>query len=144
MRKILRSRIVFRLIAALWFPIGLMTGLGCNGAPIGSYDFHPLPPPPNPTFGPPIAEMDSTGVQHVYWKVTSPPSPPLSNMWVYVTNSDLNSGASVRAASDGSYVTRIEGQEGDSILFSFGAAYGESKWSLCRPLHEGEATDSCQ
>jgi hypothetical protein len=143
MSKIFRSRMVFRLIAALLFPIGLAGGLGCNGSPVGEYTFHPLPPPPNPTFGPPTTEMDGTGAQHVYWKVTSPASSGLSDIWVYLTNSDLNSGVSVRAASDGSYATRIEGQEGDSILFSFGAAYGETKWDMCRPLHEGEATTPC-
>lgn len=144
MRKILCSRIIFRLIAALLFPVGLAATAGCNGSPIGDYTFHPLPPPPNPTFGPPTAEMDSAGVQHVYWKVASPPSPELRDIWVYVTNSDMNAGVIVRATSDGSYATRIEGQEGDWILFSFGAAYGETRSNMCRPLHEGEATVPCQ
>jgi len=142
MREFLCSKKVLRLLASLLFVIVLTSGIACDSPPIGT-PWVPIPPP-NPSFGPPTQELDSAGVSHLYWKVTSPPSSELDDLWVYVTNIDMGSGVSVRAAHDGSYVTRIEGQEGDWIIFSFGAAYGETRWNMCRPLHEGEATQDCQ
>ncbi|HJX52552.1 MAG TPA: hypothetical protein VJ801_07290 [Polyangia bacterium] len=141
MRHLLRTRSLsrLRLIAALLFPLLLTAGVSCNAAPVGS-NYIPIPPP-SPTFGPPIAELDSAGVAHTYWKVTSPPSSGLSDLWVYLENIDLGAGASVRAAQDGSYTTRVEGQQDDRIVFGFGASDNEIR---CWPLREGLADTPCQ
>jgi len=116
-----------------------MVGASCTAPPVGSL-FVPIPPP-NPTFGPPTSEIDSDGVSHTYWKVTSPPSSELSAFWVYLTNIDMGRGASVQAAQDGSYATQVEGQQGDRILIGFGAPDNET---MCRPLREGLADVPCQ
>jgi hypothetical protein len=137
MRHLLRNRSILRSIAALVFPLVLTAGVSCNAPAIGS-PFVPIPPP---IFGPPTPEIDSAGVTHTYWKVTSPPSPALSDLWVYLTNMNMGSGVIVRAALDGSYTTRIEGQQGDPILFNFGSLDGTA---MCRPLREGVADTPCQ
>ena len=137
MKHLLRSRFILRLIAALVFPILLAVGVSCN-APAISSPFVPIPPP---TFDAPTPEIDSAGVTHTYWKVTSPPSSNLSNLWVYLTNINMGSGVIVLTAQDGSYTTRIEGQQGDPIRFNFGSLDGES---MCRPLREGLADTPCQ
>jgi hypothetical protein len=137
MRHFLRNRLILRLLAALVFPLLLTAGVSCNAPAIGS-PFSPIPPP---TFGAPTPETDSAGVTHTYWSVTSPPSGDLSNLWVYLTNMNMGSGVIVRAAQDGSYTTRIEGQQGDPILFRFGSLDGAT---MCRPLREGVADTPCQ
>jgi len=68
--------------------------------------------------------------------VTSPPSSPLSESWVYLTNIDMGRGVSVQAAQDGSYSTQLEGQQGDQIIISVQAPGLET---ICRPLREGLA-----
>jgi hypothetical protein len=141
MKLLLRSILLLRLTAALVFPLLLTVGVACNAPAVGS-PYIPIPPPPNPTFGSPTSEIDSAGVTHTYWKVTSPPSSELSDLWVYLTNIDMGSGTIVRAAQDGSYATRVEGQPGDRILFGFGAPDGPI--TLCRPLREGVAEVPCQ
>jgi hypothetical protein len=142
MRQLQLSTRILRLLAALLFPLFLMVGVSCNAPAIGDF-FHPLPPP-DPTFGPPTPEIDSAGVTHIYWQVTSPASAELSDVWVYLTNIGLGRGVSVQAAQDGSYTTRIEGQQGDRILFGFGAPYDETNQTMCRPLREGLADAACQ
>ena len=139
MRHLLRTRSLVRLIAALVFSLLLTVGASCNAPPVGS-GFIPIPPP-DPTFGSPTPEIDSAGVTHVYWKVTSPPSSGLSALFVYLTNLDMGSGTITRAAQDGSYEARLEGQQDDWILLTFGAPDGQS---MCRPLREGLAAVSCQ
>jgi len=138
MRNLPGTRSILSLIAAVAFPFLLTVGVACSSPEIGS-PFVPIPPP-DPTFGPPTGETDSAGLLHVYWKVTSPPSRPLSEMWVYLANVDMGSGAIVRAAVDGSYTTRVEGQQGDRVFFTFGSPDGET-W--CWPLREGQATVPC-
>ena len=138
MRHLIETRSVLRLIAALVFSVLLTAGAACNAPPVGPYSYIPIPPP---TFGPPTSEIDSAGVAHTYWKVTSPPSPELGNIWVYLRNLDMGSGVSVRAAQDGSYTTQVEGQQGERILFGFGASDNETR---CWPLREGLADTPCQ
>jgi hypothetical protein len=139
MRNLLRRRSLLRLIAALAFPVLLTASVACTSTPVGQYSpFVPIPPP---TFGSPTSEIDSAGVTHTYWGVTSPPSLDLSDIWVYLRNLDMGSGANVRAGQDGSYTTRIEGQQGDRILFGFGAPDNET---MCWPLREGLADTPCQ
>ena len=140
MKLLLRSILLLRLPAALVFPLLLTVGVACNAPAVGS-PYIPIPPPPNPTFGSPTSEIDSAGVTHVYWKVTSPPSSGLSALFVYLTNLDMGSGTITRAAQDGSYEARLEGQQDDWILLTFGAPDGQS---MCRPLREGLAAVSCQ
>ena len=140
MRSLLRSKSILRLMAAMVFPLLLAVGVSCNAPAIAS-PYIPIPPP---TFGPPTAEIDSDGVTHTYWKVTSPPSSALSDIYVYLTNIDMGPGTVgliVRTAQDGSYSTRIEGQQGDRIQFNFGSLDGEA---MCRPLREGVADTPCQ
>ena len=139
MNQSLRSRSFLRLIAALAFPLLLTVCVSCNAAPVGS-GYMPIPPP-NPTFGSPTPELDSAGVTHTYWKVTSPPSWQLSALWVYLRNIDTGLGVSVQADLDGSYTTRVEGQQDDQILFGFGAPNVDL---MCRPLREGLADVPCQ
>jgi len=139
MRPMFPNRSILRLIAAGAFSLLLTAGVACNSPAIGS-PFSPIPPP-DPTFGPPTGETDSAGVSHVYWKVTSPPSQALLDQWVYLANLDLGAGVIVLAASDGSYVTRTEGQEDDRIEFTFGSPDGKSR---CRLLREGLANVPCQ
>jgi hypothetical protein len=139
MRHLLRKRFILRLVAALMLPLVLTVGSSCNAPAIGSY-YIPIPPP-DPTFGPPTAETDSDGIAHTYWKVTSPPSSPLSESWVYLTNIDIGRGVSVQAAQDGSYSTQVEGQQGDQIIISVQAPDIET---ICRPLREGLANVACQ
>jgi hypothetical protein len=136
MRHPLRRR---RLIGGFVFALLLAAGVSCNAPAVGS-PFVPIPPP-NPTFGPPTPEIDSGGVTHTYWKVTGPPSPQLSNLWVYLINIEMGEGTIELAAQDGSYETRIEGQQGDRILFSVGTP---SRETMCRPLREGLADVPCQ
>ena len=143
MRRLLRSRFILHLIAAVVFPLLLTAGLSCNAPAIGS-PYMPIPPP---TFGPATQEIDSDGVAHTNWKVTGPASPELPvlfDIYVYLTNIDMGPGtvgSIARTAQDGSYATRIEGQQGDRILFNFGSLDGES---MCRPLREGVADTPCQ
>jgi len=137
MRHLLRSRPIVRLMAALVFPILLIAVVSCS-APAVTSPFVPIPPP---TFGPPTPEIYSDVVTHTYWKVTSPPSSQLSDLWVYLTNIDMGFGTIVLAAPDGSYTTRIEGQQGDRIVFNFGSLEGQA---MCRPLREGVADTPCQ
>jgi hypothetical protein len=139
MRHSLRSRSILRFIATLVFPVLLTVGGSCNGPDVGS-PYFPIPPP-NPSFGPPTQAIDSDGVAHTYWKVTSPPSAELSHVYVYLTNIDRGSGTIVLAAQDGSYTTLVEGQQGDRIVFDFGAL---NNYTMCRPLREGVADTSCQ
>ena len=112
MRRLLRSRFILHLIAAVMFPLLLTAGLSCNAPAIGS-PYMPIPPP---TFGPATQEIDSEGITHTYWKVTGPPSPELPELfdiYVYLTNIDMGPGtvgSIARTAQDGSYTTRIEGQ----------------------------------
>jgi hypothetical protein len=130
-------------MAVVLLSSGLTLGAGgCGSPPIGS-PFSPIPPP-EPTFGPGTPELDSKGVRHLYWTVTSPPVARLSNIWVYVDNDNLGAGVSLRASADGSYATRIEGQEGDRILFGFGAAFVDSELRLCRLLYAGLANTPCR
>jgi hypothetical protein len=132
-----------RILVVALLSTGLTLGVGgCTSPPMSS-PFVPIPPP-DPTFGPGTSELDGAGASHLYWKVTSPPADQLSNVWVYVDNSNLGVGVSVRASSDGSYTTRIEGQEGDRIRFGFGSSFVDAEWRLCRPLHEGLADTPCQ
>lgn len=138
MRNLLGSRSLLHLMAALAFAVLLTAGAACNAPPVGPYSYIPIPPP---TFGAPTSEVDGAGVTHTYWEVTSPPSSGLSDIWVYLRNLDMGSGASVRAAQDGSYTTRIEGQQDDRILFGFGAPDNET---ICWPLREGLANTPCQ
>jgi len=133
----IRGRSIVRLVAAVLFPLLLTVGASCNAPAIGS-PFIPIPPP-NPTFGPATSQIDSDGIAHTYWKVTSPPSSELSDLWVYLANFNMGVGASVQAAQDGSYRTQAEGQPGDWIEFGFGAPYGEASQTMCRPLREGLA-----
>lgn len=140
MRHLLRNRSILRLIAALIFPVLLTVGASCNGYEVGS-PYFPIPPP-DPSFGPPTQAIDSDGVAHTYWKVTSPPSAELSHVYVNLTNIDRGSGTIVRAAQDGSYATLVEGQQGDRIVFDFVGAL--NNYSMCRPLQEGLADTSCQ
>jgi hypothetical protein len=139
MRHLIRNRWILGMIAALVSPLVLTVGVSCTAPAVGSL-FIPIPPP-NPTFGPPTSETDSDGVAHTYWKVTSPPSSELSDLWVYLTNIDMGRGVSVQAAQDGAYATQVEGQQGDRIVIGFGAPYNES---MCRPLGEGLAEVPCQ
>jgi hypothetical protein len=141
MRHLIRNRSILRLIAALVFPFLLTVGGSCTAPAVGDF-FHPIPPP-DPTFGPPTAETDSDGIAHTYWKVTSPPSPSsdYSYVWVYLTNENRSLGVSVQAAQDGAYTTQVEGQQGDQIIFGFGAPDRET---MCRPLREGLANVPCQ
>ena len=139
MRNLLRNIFTRRLVAAFMLLLVLAVGVSCNAPAIGSY-YIPIPPP-DPTFGPPTPEIDSDGVTHTYWKVTSPPSSQLSDLWVYLTNIDMGFGTIVLAAPDGSYTTRIEGQQGDRIVFNFGSLEGQA---MCRPLREGVADTPCQ
>ena len=144
MNKILGTRLghrLRRLLAMALLSSGLAVG-GCSAPELGS-PYVPIPPP-NPTFGPATPELDSAGNSHTYWKVTSPAAAQLSDVWVYVDNNNLGVGVSLRALTDGSYSTRIEGQEGDRILFGFGASYADAEWRLCRPLHAGLANQPCQ
>ncbi len=131
-----------RLLAVVLLSSGVALG-GCNAPELGS-PYVPIPPP-DPRFDPLGPEIDSAGISHTYWKVTSPPADhQLRNVWVYIDNSDLGMGVSLRASIDGSYTTRIEGQEGDRILFGFGGDYANAEWRLCRLLHEGLADKRCQ
>ena len=139
MSQSLLSRILLRLAAALLLPTVLAVGGGCNAPPIGS-PFVPIPPP---VFGPEIQETDSAGVEHNYWSVASSPSRGLSFRWVYLDNLDLGAGASVRAAADGSYTTRIEGQKDDRIEFGVELSDRSVSWSMCYFLHEGTADAPC-
>jgi hypothetical protein len=141
MRHLIRNRSILRLISAIVFSFLLTMGGSCTAPPVGDF-FHPIPPP-DPTFGPPTAETDSDGIAHTYWKVTSPPSlsPELSYIWVYLTNTTMRNGVSVQAAQDGAYSTQVEGQQGDQIIFGFGAPYRDA---ICRPLQEGLADVPCQ
>jgi hypothetical protein len=138
--RTLRRFLVVLLLS--WGP-ALALG-GCSSPPVGS-PFIPIPPP-NPTIGPATPELDSAGVSHTYWKITSPAEPHFSNTWVYVDNDSLGVGVSLRTSADGSYATRIEGQEGDRILFGFGSSFAEADFDsrLCRPLREGLADTPCQ
>jgi hypothetical protein len=138
MRHLLRTRFVLRLIAAAVLSLLLTAGTVCTSAPVGPYSYIPIPPP---SLGAPTSEIDSAGGAHTYWKVTSPASSDLSYLWVYLTNIDMGAGTIVRAAQDGSYTTRVEGQPGDRILFSFGAPDGPT---MCWPLREGLANAPCQ
>jgi hypothetical protein len=140
--RLLPYRSLLRLLSAVLLAFGLTVGGACSSPPVGS-PFVPIPPP-DPTFGPPTSELDSTGASRIYWKISSPPSTQLRSIWVYVDNSNLGLGVSLRASEDGSYTTRIEGQEGDRILFGFGAAFADAELRLCRPLREGLASSSCQ
>jgi len=133
---------LIRTLTALFFALVVTVGLACSAPPMSS-PFVPIPPP-NPTFGPPTSELDSAGVSHTYWPITSPPASQLRNMWIYVDNANLGKGVSLRALDDGSYATRIEGSEGDRILFGFGAAYPDADQRMCRPLHEGLADTPCR
>lgn len=130
------------LVAAL-LSFGLATGVGGCGAPPMGSPLQPIPPP-DPTIEPGILEMDAAGVGHLYWKVTSPPESQLGHVWIYLNNDNLGVGVSLRALADGSYSTRIEGQEGDRILFGFGASYTEAEVRFCRPLRAGLATTPCR
>jgi len=141
MRHLHLGRSLGRLLAALLFLLLLAAGVSCNGYAVGP-DYIPIPPPA--TFGSPTSEIDSAGVTHTYWSVTSPASPDLSDLWVYLTNVDMGSGTIVRAARDGSYATRIEGHAGDWIMFGFGAPYGQTSQTMCRTLREGLADVACQ
>jgi hypothetical protein len=138
MRHLLRSQVSLRLIEVVVFALLLAAGVSCNAPAVGS-PFVPIPPP-NPTFGPPTPELDSDGVTRTYWKVTSPPSPQLSDFWVYLTNINMDEGTIERAAQDGSYETRIEGQQDNQIRFTFGSPDGET---MCWPLREGLAEVPC-
>lgn len=137
MRHLRRNIFILRLVAALILPVVLASGVSCNAPAIG---FMPIPPP-NPTFGPPTSEIDSDGIAHTYWKVTSPPFWQLSDFWVYLSNIDMGRGVSVQAAQDGSYTTRVEGQPGDQIIIDFQNPGYET---ICRPLREGLADLACQ
>jgi hypothetical protein len=136
------GRRIRRNLAMMLLSLSLPLGAGCSGPPVVS-PYNPIPPP-DPTFGPPTPELDSSGISHIYWNVTSPHAAQLSNTWIYVDNSNLGIGVSLRAQADGSYFTRIEGREGDRILFGFGAAYSDAEVRKCRPLREGEAKTGCQ
>ena len=138
MRHLLRSQVCLRLIGVVVLALLLAAGVSCTAPAVGS-PFVPIPPP-NPTFGPPTQEFDSDGLPHTYWKVTSPPSPQLSDFWVYLTNIDMGEGVSKRAAQDGSYEIRVEGQEGDQILFAFDTP---DVRTMCWPLREGLAEVPC-
>jgi len=138
MRNLLCSGSLLRLIAALVFSLLLTAGTACTSPPVGPYSYVPIPPP---TFGAPASEIDSAGVTHTYWAVTSPPSSDLSDIWVYLRNLDMGTGASVLTAQDGSYSTRIEAQEGDRILFGFGVSDNDT---ICWPLRVGLADTPCQ
>lgn len=137
MRNLLRNIFTRRLVAAFMLLLVLAVGVSCNAPAIG---FMPIPPP-NPTFGQPTSEIDSEGVGHTYWKVTSPPAWKLSDLWVYLSNIDMGRGVSVQAAQDGSYATRVEGQPGDQIIIDFRDPGYET---ICRPLQEGLAEVPCQ
>jgi hypothetical protein len=141
MRQILCSRIVLRLVRTLLFAMAITEGLACNAPPIASPDWVPLPPP---VIGPAAAETDSAGLQHTYWKVEGKPTQAMSNLWVYLNNLEMDSGVSAKAATDGSYETRIEGQEGDRILIGAGAIDRDVSWTMCRRLYEGPANVLCQ
>ena len=141
MRQILCSRILLRLARTFLLATAITGGLACSAPPIASPDWVPLPPP---VIGPPTVETDSTGLQHTYWKVEGEPSHAMSNLWVYLNNLEMGSGVSAKAAADGSYETRIEGQEGDRILFGAGATDRDIIWTMCRRLYEGPANALCQ
>jgi hypothetical protein len=141
MRQILCSRIILRLVRALAFAIAITGGPACNAPPIASPDWVPLPPP---VIGPPTVETDSAGLQHTYWKVEGKPTLAMSNLWVYLNNLEMDSGVSAKAAADGSYETRIEGQEGDRIHIGAGATDSDITWTMCRRLYEGPANVLCQ
>jgi hypothetical protein len=64
----------------------------------------------------------------------------LSDFWVYLTNINMDEGTIERAAQDGSYETRIEGQQDNQILFTFGTPDVKA---MCWPLREGLAEVSC-
>lgn len=130
-----------RLLAMALLSGGLAIG-GC-GSPELVSPYIPIPPP-DPTLTPETAELDSTGVSHTYWKVTSPAADQMRNIWVYIDNSDLGVGVSLRASIDGSYSARIEGQEGDRLHFGFGVSFANSEWRRCRLLREGPATTPCE
>ncbi|MGB8295530.1 MAG: hypothetical protein WCG85_08890 [Polyangia bacterium] len=141
MRHLHRNRYILRLIAALVFPFLLTVGGSCTAPAVGDL-FHPIPPP-DPTIGSSTVETDSDGLTHTYWRVTGPPSPSsdYSYVWVYLTNIDRGLGVSVQADQDGAYATQVEGQQGDQIIFGFGAPYNDT---MCRPLREGLANVPCQ
>jgi hypothetical protein len=144
MKKHLGFRLGYRLRRFLGMALlsgGLAMG-GC-GSPDLVSPYIPLPPP-DANFTPGTAEVDSAGVSHTYWKVTSPAASQMSNIWVYIDNIELGVGVSLRASLDGSYSTRIEGQEGDRIHFGFGVSFANSEWKRCRLLREGPATTVCQ
>lgn len=132
-----------RFLAVALLSCGLTVGVGGCSSPDMTSIYQPIPPP-NPSFDLPTSQVDSAGISHTYWRVTSPPSKPLSNVWVYVDNSTLGVGISLRASSDGSFAAWIEGQEGDRILFGYGASFAVADTRLCRPLHEGLASTPCQ
>ncbi len=139
------SRTLRRILVVVLLSSGPALAVGgCSSPPVGS-PIIPIPPP-NPTIGPATPEFDSAGVSHTYWKISSPPEPHFANVWVYVDNDNLGVGVSLRTSIDGSYTTRIEGQEGDRILFGFGASFAEADFDarLCRPLHEGLADTPCR
>ena len=138
MRHLLRSQVCLRLIGVVVLALLLGAGVSCTAPAVGS-PFVPIPPP-NPTFGPPTQEFGSDGVTRTYWKITSPPSPPLSDLWVYLTNIDMGEGTIELAAQDGSYETRIEGQQDNQILFTFETP--EVK-TMCWTLREGLAEVPC-
>jgi hypothetical protein len=141
MRRLLQTQSVLRLIAAIGFSLLLTAGAACTSAPVGPVgpsEYVPIPPP---TFGAPSPEIDSAGVTHTYWKVTGQPSADLRDLWVYITNIDMGAGTIVRSATDGSYATRVEGQQDNRILFSFGAPNGPT---MCASLREGPANVPCQ
>jgi hypothetical protein len=139
MRQSLPSRILLRLVAALLLTTVLTAGAGCNAPPIGS-PFVPIPPP---VFGPQAQEVDSAGIAHNYWKVTSGANRGLTFRWVYLDNLDLGAGVSVQAAADGSYTTRIEGQRDDRIQFGVELSDRSVSWSMCYFLREGPASAPC-
>lgn len=144
MKKHLGLQLGHRL-RRLW-AMALLSGglaLGGCGSPELVSPYMPIPPPDS-AFTPGSVEVDSAGISHTYWKVTSPPADQMRNIWVYIDNADLGVGVSLRASLDGSYSTRIEGREGDRIHFGFGVSFANSDWRRCRLLREGPATSPCE